>query len=133
MSLTYTTVTVRHVANRARAVAVADVLVDTGSEATWIARQTLESINVAVEVGRERTFVMADGRHLTRSTGYAMLQTDPDFETVDIVVFAEPGDLQLLGGRTIEGFNAKVDLAKKQLVAAGPMPAAANTRTNTKD
>ena len=46
------------------------------------------------------------------------------YETVDEVVFAQEGDLQLLGARTLEGFNAVVDFRRKKLVAAGPMPAA---------
>ncbi len=40
------------------------------------------------------------------------------------VVFARPGDLQLLGARTLEGFNAVVDSRRKRLVAAGPIAAA---------
>ena len=47
-----------------------------------------------------------------------------EFKTVDEVVFAQPGDLSLLGARTLEGFNAQVDSRKKRLVAAGPMPVA---------
>jgi hypothetical protein len=43
---------------------------------------------------------------------------------IDEVVFAEPGDLALLGARTLEGMNLVVDPAKKKLVAAGPLPAA---------
>lgn len=44
--------------------------------------------------------------------------------TIDEVVFAEPGDLALLGARTLEGLNLTVDAARKKLVAAGPVPAA---------
>jgi hypothetical protein len=44
--------------------------------------------------------------------------------TVDEVVFAEKGDLLLLGARTLEGLNLAVDSPKKRLVAAGPLPAA---------
>ena len=43
---------------------------------------------------------------------------------MDEVVFAKPGDLKLLGARTLEGFNALVDRRRKRLVAARPMPAA---------
>jgi len=46
------------------------------------------------------------------------------FETVDQVVFAQAGDLKLLGSRTLEGFGATVDARKKRLVAAGPQLAA---------
>jgi hypothetical protein len=55
--------------------------------------------------------------------GYAIVRCG-SFETVDEVVFAQPGDLQRLGARTLEGFNAVVDARRKRLVAAGPMPAA---------
>jgi hypothetical protein len=41
------------------------------------------------------------------------------------VVFAGAGDLILLGAHGIEGLNVRVDLARKELVPAGPVPAAA--------
>jgi hypothetical protein len=44
--------------------------------------------------------------------------------TIDEVVFAEPGDLALLGARSLEGLNLTVDSIRKKLVAAGPLPAA---------
>jgi hypothetical protein len=43
---------------------------------------------------------------------------------VDEVVFAQPGDLALLGARTLEGFGARVDPRLKRLVASGPHLAA---------
>jgi len=43
---------------------------------------------------------------------------------VDEVVFGQPGDLPLLGARTLEGFGARVDPRNKRLVAAGPRLAA---------
>ena len=46
-------------------------------------------------------------------------------QTIDEVVFAEPGDLLLLGARSLEGMNLRVDSRNKQLVAAGPIVAAA--------
>ena len=47
-----------------------------------------------------------------------------DVRVTNEVVFAQPGDLSLLGARTLEGFNAQVDSRKKRLVAAGPIPVA---------
>jgi hypothetical protein len=44
------------------------------------------------------------------------------------VIFAEKGDLALLGARTLEGLNLTVDTSRKRLVAAGPLPAAAGRR-----
>ena len=41
------------------------------------------------------------------------------------VVFAESDDLVLLGAHSLEGLNLRVDLARRELTPAGPMPAAA--------
>ena len=101
---------------------VRKVMVDTVSEATWIAAEILKRSGITVRK-KDQPFVMANGQQITRDVGYAVLRCG-DFETVDEVVFAKPGDLQLLGARTLEGFNARVDPRGKRLVAAGPMPAA---------
>jgi hypothetical protein len=45
--------------------------------------------------------------------------------TLDEVVFGEPGDLVLLGSRSLEGLNLRVDPLSKRLIDAGPAPAAA--------
>lgn len=42
-----------------------------------------------------------------------------------LVVFAEPGDMVLLGAHSLEGMNLRIDLAKKELVPAGPIITAA--------
>ena len=44
----------------------------------------------------------------------------------DDMVFGEPGDLVLLGSRTLEGLNFRVELVHKRLVDAGPAPVAAS-------
>ncbi len=67
--------------------------------------------------------MMANGEVVTRSVGFAILRAAGTF-TIDEVVFAEPGDLVLLGARTLEGLNLTVDPTRKKLVAAGPLPAA---------
>jgi hypothetical protein len=36
-----------------------------------------------------------------------------------------PGDLELLGSRSLEGLNLRVDPVAKRLTDAGPMPLAA--------
>ena len=68
------------------------------------------------------------GRAVTRDVGIVLLR-HREFRTVDEVVFAKPGDLRLLGARTLEGFNARVDSRRKRLVAAGPLTAAAVVAT----
>jgi len=49
-------------------------------------------------------------------TGHAAGAMAPDF-----VVFAEPDDMILLGARSLEGLNVRVDAQRKQLVPAGPI------------
>jgi len=73
---------------------------------------------------KDLQFQLANGRIITRSVGYAVLTVDKS-ETVDEVVFAETGDLQLLGARALEGLNLHVDARRKKLVAAGPIVSAA--------
>jgi clan AA aspartic protease len=97
---------------------VADALVDTGSELTWIPRALLKSIGVAVE--RQRAFIVADGRRVERDVGYAIIHASGT-STVDEVVFAEETDFPILGVRSLEGLNLRVDPVKKQLVDAGPV------------
>ena len=105
---------------------VADLLVDTGSEFTWVPARTLEQIGVKREK-KDRSFTMANGQQVTRSIGFAIVRVGGDY-TVDEVVFGEPGDMNLLGARTLEGLSLTVDPNRKKLVAAGPLPAAGNDK-----
>ena len=92
---------------RTRTVRVRDVLVDTGSELMWISQESLKIIGIETEK-RDRRFVMANGETITRSIGFAILRVG-DAVATDEVVFGETGDLQLLGARTLEGLNLRVD------------------------
>jgi predicted aspartyl protease len=103
-------------------VVVPNLLVDTGSDYTWIPAKALESIGVTQEK-KNLPFVMANGQSITRNVGFAIIRLDKYF-TIDEVVFAEKGDLPLLGARTLEGLNLAVDPKRKRLVAAGPLLAA---------
>lgn len=107
---------------RPRWVRIHQVMVDSGAELSWLPETDLRSAGIEV-FKKDQLFVMANGQYVTRNVGIALLEAG-DFKTVDEVVFARPGDLKLLGARTLEGFNAVVDAKKKKLVAAGPMPAA---------
>jgi predicted aspartyl protease len=107
--------------DRRRSVDVPNALVDTGSECTWIPRHTLERIGVIPE--KSIAFVLTNGQRITRDAGFALIRI-ANFVTADDVVFGEPGDLCVLGARTLEGLNLTVDAAKKRLVPGGPHPAA---------
>ena len=98
------------------------VLVDTGAEMTWLPEAELRSAGVET-FKRDQLCVMANGQSVTRHVGVAVIECG-EFKTVDEVVFAQPGDLSLLGARTLEGFNAQVDSRRKRLGAAGPIAAA---------
>ena len=115
--------------DRTKSARIPRLLVDTGSEYTWIPATTLEKIGVQRDK-KDLQFVMANGTHITRSVGFAIVYVENTL-TTDEVVFAEKGDLILLGARSLEGLNLTVDPRKKKLVAAGPLPAAASNQPVT--
>jgi len=118
-----------NIADPKKSATVDKLLVDTGSDYTWLPAKVLEKIGVE-RVKKDIVLTMANGQEITRSAGYAIIHSDK-FQTVDEVVFAEPGDQLLLGARTLEGFNARVDSKQKKLVAAGPVLAAGNVQTRS--
>jgi hypothetical protein len=97
-----------------------DVLVDTGAELSWFPSGTLEALGI--ERRKQARFRQANGTVLTRWTGAASLYVG-DRWTVDEVVFGKPGDLVILGARSLEGLNVHIDPVRKMLVDAGPAPA----------
>jgi len=113
---------VENITDRKKSALIPKMLVDTGSEYTWIQGTILENLGIEREK-KDVLFVMANGQRISRSVGFAIIRYDKFF-TVDEVVFAEKGDLLLLGARTLEGLNLTVDSGRKKLVAAGPLPAA---------
>jgi len=112
-----------NVVDRSKSATLSKMLVDTGSEYTWITESVLEKLGIPREK-KDLVFIMANGQQITRSVGFAIVRVGSSF-AVDEVVFAEKGDLLLLGARTLEGLNLTVDPRQKKLVAAGPLPAAA--------
>ncbi len=97
------------------------VLVDTGAELSWVPAPVLESLGV--ERNNKWRFRQANGTVLERWTGGVSMYV-ADKRVADEVVFGEPGDLVLLGSRTLEGLNFRVEPVTKRLVDAGPAPAA---------
>ena len=122
MGTFYVSCSIEHTVRRTKSAVVPKVLVDTGSEYTWVSASILERLGIKREK-KDLEFVMANGQVITRSVGFAIVRVEEHF-TVDEIVFAEKGDLLLLGARTLEGLNLMVDSRRKKLVAAGPLPAA---------
>ena len=112
---------VSHPTDEARYIDLHDVLVDTGSELSWIPAGMLESLGIARR--KLMRFRQASGTVLERWTGVALVHA-AGTSTGDEVVFSEPGDLTLLGARSLEGLNVTIDPVSKRLVDAGPAPAA---------
>ena len=110
--------------DRTRSARVRKVMVDTGSELTWIKQKHLERIGVEPEEKKLR-LITADGREIVRSIGFAIIRVGEEI-TIDEVVFAQKGDFQRLGTRALEGLNLKADLRNKKLVDAGPIAAPGN-------
>ena len=123
MGTFYTNCVVENHIDRKKSVAVPKLLVDTGAESTWIKADTLKKVGVAREK-KDCTFVTATGQEITRTIGFAIIRVG-DAVTIDEVVFGEPGDLELLGARSLEGLNLRVDSRAKKLVAGEPILAAA--------
>ena len=111
---------------RSASVIIRKLLVDTGSEFTWVSERMLERIGIGREK-KDLRFVLANGQEVTRSVGFAIVRLDKFF-TIDEVVFAEPGDLQLLGAHTLAGLNLIIEPLRRRLVVAGPLPAASPIR-----
>jgi predicted aspartyl protease len=114
MSVFKVSVVARNIKDESLVSLPVEALVDTGSELTWLPKDLLAQIKVTPV--RKRSFSSATQQLITRQTGYAILRTE-GFETVDEVVFAEPGDQPLLGLRTLEGFGVMVDDIAHRFVA----------------
>jgi predicted aspartyl protease len=100
---------------------ISSVLVDAGAELSWVPREVLTALGI--QPHNTWRFRQADGSILERPVGGAFVHV-AGRKTTDDVVFGEPGDLILLGSRTMEGLNFRVEVVTKQLVDAGPAPAA---------
>lgn len=103
---------------------VRSALVDSGAELSWFPRDLLQSLGI--EPVKVWHFRQADGSVLRRWTGGVVLHV-AGLRTLDEVVLGDPGDLVLLGSRSLEGLNLRIDPVSKRLIDAGPAPAAGLT------
>jgi predicted aspartyl protease len=101
---------------------VRDVLVDTGAELSCFPATILHRLGIVP--GKKVRFRQATGSTFERWTGSGIVHVEGTYATDDLV-FGEPSDLVLLGARSLEGLNLRIDPISKQLVDAGPMPMAA--------
>ena len=100
---------------------VRQAVVDTTADLSWMPGEVLAELGIH---RRKRwKFRQPDGTVVSRWTGGVSLYVDGVW-TLDEVVFAESDDLVLLGSRTLDGLNLRVDPVRKRLVDAGPAVAA---------
>jgi predicted aspartyl protease len=113
-----TTIMIESAERRGHTRTVENALVDTGSEYTWVPGLVLSDLGIRPELTQR--FVVADGRQLERPLGIAIVHA-AGTKAPDYVVFGEPDDMIILGARSLEGMNVRVDAQRKQLVPAGPI------------
>jgi aspartyl protease family protein len=83
-----------------------ELVVDTGSVFTWISRRVLEEIGVKPR--RVRLFKAIDGRVVSREVGVVTVAYE-GYEGDVEVVFAEEGDVMVMGVTTLETLGFEVD------------------------
>lgn len=114
MSIYKVNVVARNPKNEELATEPLEALVDTGSELTWLPADVLRGAGITPR--RKRIFSTATQQRIEREVGYAILSAE-GYATIDEVVFAESGDMTLLGVRTLEGFGVMVDNIGHRFVA----------------
>ncbi|HKV51047.1 MAG TPA: aspartyl protease family protein [Gemmatimonadaceae bacterium] len=119
MGLLRTMIAVAPLSAPERRLELEEVLVDTGSEYSWLPAVLLHSLGI-VPVRADR-FETADGRVLDRDVGFAMIHAGGR-STPSLVVFAHHSDTVLLGAIALQGLNVRVDLVRRALVSGGPIP-----------
>src|ERR1044072_2201325 len=100
---------------------IGNVLVDTGAELSCFPATVLDALGIPRRQARK--FRQADGSVLVRATGPAYVYA-AGASTTDEVGFGEPGEPTLLGSRSLEELNLRIDPVSKTLSDAGPMPLA---------
>ena len=100
-----------------------EVLVDTGSENSWMPRALL--LDAGITPRGKKRFYMANKQHIEREYGYAILEAK-GHETNDEIIFAESSDMSLLGVHTLEGFSVAVDNVSQRFIDIPAVPVPAN-------
>jgi predicted aspartyl protease len=96
-------------------------MVDTGAAFSWIHRDRLKRLEP--EMLRRIGFRAIDGSIVERDT-VAVWVGSNGFKAPDIVVMAEPNDMEVIGVHTIEGLGLAADPVQKKLIPT-VMPALA--------
>jgi predicted aspartyl protease len=85
---------------------------DTGAAFSWISRSRLESLGL--NPSRRMFFRTIDGRVMGRDMT-AIYIASAGYSAPDMVVMAEPGEMEVLGAHSIEGLGLAADPVQKRL------------------
>jgi predicted aspartyl protease len=89
-----------------------EALVDTGAAFSWISRARLEGLGL--NPSRRMSFRTIDGRVMERDMT-AIYIASAGYSAPDMVVMAEPGEMEVLGAHSIEGLGLAADPVQKRL------------------
>ena len=103
-----------------------DAFVDTGAAFSWISRARLERLGVGPT--RRMPFRTIEERVLERDMATVYVATD-GYSVPDVVVMAEPGEMEVMGAHTIEGLGLATDPVQKKLVPTIMLALAARERS----
>ena len=90
-----------------------DVMVDTGAAFTWVSRARLERLGI--KANRRMPFRTIEGRVLERDLAIAYVSTN-GYSVPDLVVMAEPGEMEVMGAHSIEGLGLAADPVQKKFI-----------------
>jgi predicted aspartyl protease len=105
-------VTLRNAAQPARQCEL-ELLVDTGSLFTWVDTPVLEEMGILP--AETSDFHTITGAVITRKIGYALVAWNGRTGAIN-VVFAEPGDMSVLGVTALESLRVTPDPIRQVLV-----------------
>ena len=105
---------------------IVKLLVDSGSVYTWISANVLRDLGV--QPTDRRRVVTIEGR--TTERGMAEILMTLEGRTLHtLCLFGEPGDLEVLGSYTLEGFGLAIDPVQRRLIPAIVYGAASAARS----
>jgi predicted aspartyl protease len=90
-----------------------DAFVDTGAAFSWIARARLERLGLVST--RRMQFRTIEGRIVERDLAIAYVGAG-EYSAPDLVVMAEPGEMEVIGAHSLEGLGVAADPIQKKLV-----------------
>jgi predicted aspartyl protease len=111
MGLTSVVVRISNPADRSRGVE-AEMLVDSGAIFSVVPAEELHALGIAPE--KVERFSLADATSVTRPVGIARFEVAGRSGGAP-VIFGEPGDVWLLGARSLESLGLLLDPLKREL------------------